>query len=502
MPLDARPSRGVIALLAATLTVALPAQEPGTGEQLRAADALLSELRYEEAIAVYQRARGSADADIRIRAGAGIARALLRMGQFAAAEREGAAIESRDPGRAPAMAIHGDTLWAQGLFDDAEARYAAARSLDARDPIALHGLGRSLAAQSRYDDALALVLAARARDPREPSYLYTLASIHEARRDYPAAADALAEYGRLLPPPEASHLTRWAATQEEFLRDFGRRTPLETVSRDEVYTFPLRFEGNRVLVDGSVNGRTAVAFALDTGTDLTILTPALASRAGVTASARLQTAGVGAMGVGFRDLELARIDELQIGDFRMRNVPAVIKSPALMGLPRPEGAGFSPLALGFSMVIDYERRQLTMARSLPAAQYAARLPLRMQRLPIVQGIVNGRVRAGFAIDTAGDENAISRNVAMQLDVNPAVRLVSARVYGSAGWDPSAFLLPFVDVAFASGVASNRSILVLNLDAPSGLLGFDLGGIIGHEFLRHYVVAIDLARAEVALRPSR
>jgi hypothetical protein len=143
-----------------------------------------------------------------------------------------------------------------------------------------------------------------------------------------------------------------------------------------------------------------------------------------------------------------------------------------------------------------------MARSLPAAQYAARLPLRMQRLPIVEGTVNGRVRAGFAIDTAGDENAISRNIAGQLDVDPDVRLVGARVFGSAGWDPSAFLLPFVNVAFAPEVQSNRSILVLNLDAPSGLLGFELGGIIGHEFLRNYVVAIDLERGEVGLQPLR
>jgi hypothetical protein len=74
------------------------------------------------------------------------------------------------------------------------------------------------------------------------------------------------------------------------------------------------------------------------------------------------------------------------------------------------------------------------------------------------------------------------------------------VYGSAGWDPTAFLLPFVDVDLAPGVRSSRSIVVLNLDAPSGLLGFELGGIIGHEFLKNFVVAIDLVRSELRLRP--
>jgi tetratricopeptide (TPR) repeat protein len=492
---------GLVGLLVAAVALTISAQEPaGAGEQLRTGDALLSSLRYEDAIAAYERARGSADPVIRVRAGSGMVRALLRMGQFAEAARAGAAIEARDPGRSAALAIHGDTLWASGRFSDAEARYAAALALDPVEAAALHGTGRSLAAQSRHDQALALVQRAVAADPREPAFLYTLASIHEARRDFAAAADALARYARLLPPSGQSHLSRWAEAQERFLRHFGDRPPFEVVDERQQYTVPLRFDGGRVLVDGSVNGRTAVAFALDTGTDQTILTPAVASRAGVETAVRLQTAGVGAMGLGFRDLDLARIDVLQVGDLRLRHVSAVIKSPALLGLPRPEGAGLSPLALGFSMIIDYGRRRMTMARELPPADWPVRLPLRIQRLPIVEGTVNGQVPASFAIDTAGDDNALSRSIAGQLDVDPAVRLVPARVYGSAGWDPTAFLLPFVDVDLAPGVRSSRSIVVLNLDAPSGLLGFELGGIIGHEFLKNFVVAIDLVRSELRLRP--
>lgn len=497
-----RPAAALMAALAITLT--LRAQEPaGPGGKLREADALMSSLRYEDAIAAYQTARTSPDARVRVRAGSGVARALLRMGLFADAEREGAAVESRDPDNAAAIAAHGDTLWAAGLFYEAEARFAAALARDPGDGAALHGRARSLSAQSRPDTALELVERALAAAPDEPAYLYTLASVHEQRRDFAGAADALARYARLLPSGDESHLARWAQTQEAFLRSFGRRPPFEIASDAPVYTVPIRIVNGRVLVDGSVNGRTAAEFALDTGTDQTILTPALAARAGVAPAATLQTAGVGSMGLGFRDLELARIDELQIGGLRMRNVTSVIKSPALMGLPRPEGAGFSPLALGLSMAIDYERRVLTMARRLPEAEYATRLPLRLLRLPIVRAIVNGAAPASFAIDTAGEGNALSRRLARRLDIAPGLRLVPARVYGSAGWDPTAFLLPFVDIELARGVGpSQRSVVVLNLDAPSGLLGFDLGGIIGHEFLHRHRVAIDLVRGEVGLQPMR
>jgi tetratricopeptide (TPR) repeat protein len=486
---------------AAGLVVA--AQEQVTMTPLREGDTLMSELRYEDAIAAYQKVRASDDARVRVRAGAGIARALLRMGQFTEALDEGSAIVARDPANPVALALHGETLWAVGRFYDAEKQYAAALALDANDAAALHGRARSLLSRSQTTEALQFAERAVAADPNEIEFLHTLAAVHEAKRDYGRAADVLARYAAALPDSERSHVAKWARTQEQFLRGFGRRAPLDVVSTADVITVPIRIVDGRVLVDGSVNGRTAAAFALDTGTDLTILTPALAQRAGVEASATMQTAGVGAVGLGYRDLELGRIDELQIGGLRIRNVPSVIKNPALAGLPRPEGAGFSPLALGFSMVIDYSTRELTMTRRLPETAYAARLPLRMQRLPIVQATVNGGRAASFAIDTAGDGNAISRRLARTLDVKPELRLVSARVFGSAGWDPSAFLLPYVTIELAPKVGpSGGSVVVLNLDAPSGLLGFDLGGIIGHEFLQRYRVSIDLVRSEVGLDPIR
>ena len=43
------------------------------------------------------------------------------------------------------------------------------------------------------------------------------------------------------------------------------------------------------------------------------------------------------------------------------------------------------------------------------------------------------------------------------------------------------------------------MLVVRLDAPSWLLGFRVGGIIGDEFLSRYSMAIDLEKCEVGLQ---
>jgi len=73
------------------------------------------------------------------------------------------------------------------------------------------------------------------------------------------------------------------------------------------------------------------------------------------------------------------------------------------------------------------------------------------------------------------------------------------VYGTSGWDPDAFLMPGVDLLFDTIAYKNFPVVVLNLNAPSALLGFELGGIVGHKFLSKYRVGIDLERSVLRLK---
>ena len=59
-------------------------------------------------------------------------------------------------------------------------------------------------------------------------------------------------------------------------------------------------------------------------------------------------------------------------------------------------------------------------------------------------------------------------------------------------------MPNVDLEF-SNIRFNRiPVVVLNLRAPSALLGFQVGGIVGHRFLSKYRVTIDLQRSVLGL----
>ena len=73
------------------------------------------------------------------------------------------------------------------------------------------------------------------------------------------------------------------------------------------------------------------------------------------------------------------------------------------------------------------------------------------------------------------------------------------MYGSSGWDRDAFLMPGVDLSFDTISYTNFPVVVLNLNAPRALLGFQLGGIVGHKFLSGYRVGIDLERSVLRLK---
>ena len=128
--------------------------------------------------------------------------------------------------------------------------------------------------------------------------------------------------------------------------------------------------------------------------------------------------GIGERGVGFRDLQMGRIDRLEIGPLKARNVTCFIKSPSLTNVPITETQGFAPLALGMSVTIDYAKHEMTLARQVERETEGIRLPLRMQRLAMVRGTVNGNFPATFIIYRRELGLVVSGRLAGPLNMDP------------------------------------------------------------------------------------
>ena len=90
---------------------------------------------------------------------------------------------------------------------------------------------------------------------------------------------------------------------------------------------------------------------------------------------------------------------------------------------------------------------ITLGKHLPVEPADFELPLRLHRLATVQGTIDGSRHANFIIDTGGEVISISEASANALGRKERARKIQLRVYGSSGWDQSAFLLPGVNLAF-------------------------------------------------------
>ena len=468
--------------------------------QLQLASLLFDETRFAEALQAYRNAIDAPDTDLALRARMGFVRTALRIGQFQDAQHEAASLKTTAPRNPEALSTYADAIWSAGLFDEAEEAWRDALAIAPESSRARHGLARSMASRSQLDKALDEAQAALKMSPRDGEIHHTVGFIYERMARYEQAAAAYNNYINLLPNKDRSDKAAWSRSQVRFLKSFGEKQPMAMPEEaaDRLHTVDFRVVDDKVLVKVRVNGNRLQDFVLDTGSEQTTISRQTASSANVRPITYTLSAGVGE--VGLRGLQLGRIDDFEIGTLKMQNVPVLIKAPALRGIPKKETESFSPMAFGLSMTIDYATKKLTIAKKLPEEPATIKMGLRHHRLSMVRGLINGNRPTYFVVDTGGEVISISTATAESLQTRPG-RKIGLKVYGTSGWDRDAFLLPGVNLKFDDIAYPNFSVVVLNLRAPSVLLGFELGGIVGHRFLSPYRVSLDLERSEMRMSKS-
>jgi predicted aspartyl protease/Flp pilus assembly protein TadD len=466
--------------------------------QISLADILFDHADYRTALHTYLAATECEDLLLRDRARAGAVRSALRLAEFGVAATHLAALNGGTSTDPATLTLAGDALWASGRFDDGEKAYRDALSIAPGSARARHGLAKALASRSQFEPALNEIQAALRAAPDDSDLRHTLGSTYERMHRYSEAAAAYAAYLDSLKGPDRYERSQWARSHIAFLRSFDGLVPFETVwkggARRQVLDF--RLVNGKVIVKGKINGGRAVDFALDTGAEHTALSEGTARRYQIRTTIETLTAGVGE--IGMRGLRIGKLRSLEIGSMTVYNLPCMIKTPSMRDLPTDQMDGFSPLALGLSMTIDYKNRKLSIGEPLADPSASRDLPLRFNRLPTVQGHVNGAVMS-FIVDTGGEAISISTSTARTLFTPDDRRRIKLHVYGASGLDPEAYLLPGVNLAFGTIQMPNQPVVVLNLRAPSVLLGYEIGGILGYRLLGRYRVEIDMQKSLLRLR---
>ena len=489
----------VLAAASFTLYAQAPPQSQSAEIQRQLGDEFLSEGRYQDALEAFQRALTVAEPDDLRAVRSGLVQSALRVAEFDLARTEAEKLVAASPKSPEAVALYADALWASGLFEEAETRYRDALAVAPDLARGHHGLARALAARSKLTEAMDEAQTALRLAPRDLEVHHTVGAIYERMHRFEEAAGAFSNYVNLLPNKDHSEKADWSRSEIKFLRSFGQRVPYEMDPSpdDQIYTIDFRLINEKVVVRAKVNDGSFQDFVVDTGAENTVISRPTAQRLGITPITYTLSAGVG--DVGLRGLQLARINSLELGLLKLRNVPCLIKDPPLRDLPVKEAESLSPLSLGFSMVIDYKTKKISFGKHLPDEASDFKLPLRLHRLATVRGTVDGVHPANFVVDTGGEVISISRATANSIGRGEPTRKIALKVFGSSGWDKDAFLLPGVDLSFDTIKYTNFPVVVLNLNTPSALLGFQLGGIVGHKFLSKYRVGIDLENSILRLK---
>ena len=495
-----RPRKALVALaVLAALVSGVQGRAPGDDAalQFQLGTLLFDETRYREALEAFRKAVDADSKSLSMQARMGVVKSALRLGEFLEAQKQAQVLKQQDPKSAEVLSLHADALWSAGLFDEAHEEFKDALALVPDLSRGHHGLARALASQNKLDEALNEAQVALKLAPRDEEAHHTVGAIFERMRRYEQAAAAFGNYVNLLPNKDRSDKASWSRSQIRFLRSFGEREPIamDAEAAEGLHTVDFRIVDDKVIVKAKVNGGRPQDFVLDTGSELTTISRQTASSGAVRPITYTLSAGVGE--VGLRGLQLGRLDTFEVGTMKLSNVPTLIKAPALRGIPKRETESFSPLGLGLSMTIDYASHKLTMGRKLPQESAQFTLPMRHHRLSMVRGLINQTRPTYFVVDTGGEVISISTATAEELN-HDMPRKIALRVYGTSGWDRDAFLMPGVNLKFQNILFNNFAVVVLNLQAPSVLLGFQVGGIVGHRFLSPYRVSLDLDRSELRM----
>jgi Flp pilus assembly protein TadD len=503
MPARARLVALVAALFGGTVILSASGQLSGSAAavQLQLADLLYGQANYRTALGVYQRVVASDDPGLSARARMGTVRSALRISEFRLAATHADTLRSQSPDDPETLALCGDPLWGAGQFDAAEQAYREALDRDGTFPRAHRGMARSLASRNQLTAALEHAESGLRAAPNDPDLHQTLGMVLERLRRYEEAANEYSTHLDLLSPGERTEGIAYARSHIHFLRSFKGQKPFEIVSPagTRQHTIPFRLVNEKVMVAVKLNGSDYTDMTLDTGAEHTVVSARTARRLELPVMGLTLSAGVGM--VGMRGMQISKIDSIEIGSLKIRHVSALIKNPALTGMPHAEPDCLSPLALGLSVTVDYKARRVTLGEPDEAGAAASyELPLRMTRLATVQGIVNNQP-ATFIVDTGGQVISLNTETARWI-VKPADRRrIALRVYGTSGIDPEAYLLPGISLSFDEMQLPTQPVVVLNLRAPSVLLGYNIGGIIGHKLLSKYRVEFNLEKSVLRLRDS-
>jgi hypothetical protein len=406
------------------------------------------------------------------------------------------ALLDKQPRTAESVALRGEIDYRKGNFDRAGALYKEALGMNAKTARAHYGLGKLAIGKLKTKQAIQEMMRAIELDPKEPLYRFYASEAWALEKNYAEQRKQIEEY-IALNPSDPDRLAE-AKAGLEMLKALGNDVASVDAPQNPA-PIPLRKSLNLVFARVMINGKGPYEFAVDTGASQIVLSEKLAGDLGLTPVTSTIMHGVG--GGGKIDTKLYSVKEMTIGDVKIKNVPVgTFNDPLVSQLA--DGIFSTAVLSDFILTVNYPGNQLEISRKRPAANPASEvLPAwYFSNLLLVPVQVNGQHRGNFIVDTGAVTTVISHNMAATLGVDektPGAK-IDLGIAGVGGFEGVVLRVPNVTFKTAKNSETFPQVVSINLKEMSKMIGTEIAGVIGFDFLDEYKLTLDYYAAEVRL----
>ena len=468
----------------------------------------------------------------------GLSFVLLKQSKLRESYDLATAVLTTEPANARAHSLIGTTLLRTGEFRTSVEALFTALKLNEREALAYAGLAEIEYFENRARNAYDGLRKAISLEPNEPDYYVSLARACSRLELYTEAADAYQRYLEVAPKTDTERRERIRGLIA-FYRYLGT-TKIHRPAGKEASAIKFDLVRYRPFLNVMVNGKGPLRLVIDTGASLSVISDEAAAKLGIKPVARGGNArAVG--GSGTFPIVYGLLDSMQLGDVRIEAIPVYIRTvhhandaPAS---DRADGYIGLWMLANFLITIDYQKRELSLDRRFTQEQVAqaeqpgqpgqaatTTVPETAPGVPAIAAAIAGtevpiRSTSGglasaetllprlerplnFIIDTGATTTVISKAAVARHQLEDLkIAGETYRVIGAAGIEEGAEAIG-LSALTVSGLRKNNSrALILDLGAVNETSGFEQHGILGGDYLSHFLVKIDLRRYSMKLTPQ-
>jgi predicted aspartyl protease len=404
------------------------------------------------------------------------------------------AILQSAPRSAETLAFQGEIEFRKGNFEKARTLYQSAIQLSDKTARAHFGIGKLALAKVKSKDALQSFKRAIDLDPSVPLYHFCASEAADLEKNTVESRKQLEEYLRLKPHDDEDRVTE-AKAGLELLAAFGNKEYAVMDAPQQPMPIPFRKALNLIFADVKINGKGPYNFVIDTGASQTALSQKLARDLGLKAITTTVMHGVG--GSGKVDSNIYRIDRLQIGEVSIKDLPVGTFDDPLVSQIADGIIGTSMLS-DFIVTINYPDSRIELTHK-PVTTTDAIPVWYMSNMLLMPADINGH-QGNLIVDTGAITTVLSLGMASAMGINEKTpgALVDLGIAGVGGAQGTTLMLPQFTLKTMRQSESLSQALAIDLADISRMLGTEISGVAGFDFLKNYKLTLDYYKAEIHL----